>query len=88
VSAIAITVFVVTYALIVGDRVSVRMRTDRLDEPHRGGRSVPSEVGESGDDVLELLQRYLRYAGSHTSRAGPPRIIEKSSSRDLAPRRW
>ena len=32
--------------------------------------------------------RRSRYAGSHTSRAGPPRIIETSSSRDFAPRRW
>ena len=86
-SVIAITVFVVTYALIAGDRVSVRMRTDGLDEPRGGEYSVASEVGEPAADVFELLQRYLRYAESHT-RAGPPRIIEKSSSRDFAPRRW
>ena len=87
-SVIAITVFVVTYALIAGDRVSVRMRTDGLDEPRGGEYSVASEVGEPAADVFELLQRYLRYAGSHKRRAGPPRIIEKSSSRDFAPRRW
>jgi hypothetical protein len=47
----------------------------------------PSEVGQSAGNVFKLLQRYLRYAESHT-RAGPPRNIEKSSSRDFAPRRW
>jgi hypothetical protein len=65
----------------------IRMRTFGLDEPHRGERSVAIEVGESTGDVFQLLLRYLRYAGSHTRRTGPPRSIETSSSRDLAPRR-
>jgi hypothetical protein len=60
VSVIAIAVFVVTYALIAGERVSVRMRTDRLDEPHRGGRSVASEVGQSAGNVFELRLRERR----------------------------
>jgi hypothetical protein len=83
VSVISITVFVITYALIAGERVSVRMRTDRLDEPHRGGRCVASEVGQSAGNVFELrLQQYVRYAGSHTGRARPPRTIATSSSPD------
>ena len=53
---------------------------------HRGPR--PRERSSGTTPNLHTAARRSRYAGSHTSRAGPPRIIETSSSRDFAPRRW